>query len=56
MYNSIEEATQALQTAEQDVIADHDETLRDQAWSDIVNAIASDCTPEVASELRRIHL
>jgi hypothetical protein len=52
-YNTYEEAASALGTAAMDVAADHGEEMVEAAWGDIVNAIASNCPPEVAEELKR---
>lgn len=54
LYDTYEQAAQALEIAEQDVIADHGEEALEQAYSDIVRgAIVPLCTPEIAAELIR---
>lgn len=56
MYDTWEDAQAALETAQHDVAADFGEEAVDAGWSDIVNSVAMDCTPEVAQELRRTNL
>lgn len=56
MIASIEEAQEALQTAEMDVVGDFGEDAVEAGWSDIVRSIASQCTPEVGDELIRRNL
>lgn len=52
-YNTIDEAFDALESAEEDVRADMGEDAVDAGYADIVEAIAFDCTPEVRAELMR---
>ena len=56
MYDTYEEAEQALRTAELDVIGDMGEEALEVGYSDIVRAIASECLPEVGQELIRRNL
>lgn len=56
MYETIEEAKIALQTAEMDTAADFGEAAVEAGFSDLVNAIAAQCSTPVAYELRRREL
>lgn len=51
MYDTIEKATEALQTAVQDTAADFGEEAVEQGYFDIVRSIAACCTTEVKNEL-----
>lgn len=53
VYTTYEEAAEALGTAELDVKGDLGEEALEAGYADIVNSIASMCSPEVAAELRR---
>ena len=53
---TIEEAQQELATEVEDVRLDFGEDAVEAAYWDLVNNVASQCTPEVASELRRREL
>ena len=55
MIDSIEDAMTALQTAEQDVMADMGEDAVEAGWSDLVHTLAEQCTPQVRDELLRRH-
>lgn len=50
-YTTIDGARQALDTAALDCAADFGEEAVEQAWRDLVHAIAADCSPEVSREL-----
>jgi len=56
MYPTIEEAQQALETAAMDTRADHGEAGVEEAWHDLVYAIADGAPPKVAQELIRRNL
>jgi hypothetical protein len=56
MYNTYEEAQQALRDAELDVVADFGESKLESAWPDIVRSIASMCPKEIGDELIRRNL
>ena len=56
MYPTIEEAQIGLETAANDTAADHGEEMVEEAWFDLVHAIASNCPPQVARELVRRNL
>jgi hypothetical protein len=56
MYDTIEEADQALTTAALDTEADHGPEKVEEAWWDIVHAIADQCPKEIGAELIRRHL
>lgn len=51
IYETIEQAQEALNAAALDVAADRGEDAVEAAWTDIVSAIAALCTSEVAREL-----
>jgi hypothetical protein len=53
MYDTIEEAMNALHTAEMDVAADMGEEAVEAGYSDLVHSIALLCSGEVADELFR---
>jgi len=53
MHATYEEAGNALNAALLDAEHDHGAAAAQNAHSDIVRAIAADCTPEVAAELLR---
>jgi len=56
MYPTIEEAMSGLETAAMDTRADHGEAAVEEAWHDLVYAIADGCPPKVAEELIRRNL
>jgi hypothetical protein len=53
MYQTIEEAEQALQEAAEDVAADQGEEMVEQGWSEIVHAVADLCGKDARVELLR---
>lgn len=52
--DNIEKATKMVRDAEHDVMMDFGEEAVEEGYSDLVESVAADCTPEVAKELRRI--
>lgn len=56
IYPTYAEAKVALDTAEQDVIADHGEAGLEAGYGDLVRTIANCCPPEVGAELIRRNL
>lgn len=52
-YSTYAEAEAALEMARLDTIGDFGEQAADDAHNDLVHAIAADCPPDIASELRR---
>lgn len=52
-YRTIEQARDAVQEAHMDVGADFGGEAAEHAHTDIVRAIAENCTPEVKAELLR---
>ena len=53
MYTTIEEAEMALRTAEMDCAADFGEEKVEEAYGDLVHAIADCCPADIAAELIR---
>ena len=56
MYPTIEEAAIGLETAAMDTRAEFGEAGVEEAWRDLVYAIADGCPPKVAEELIRRNL
>jgi hypothetical protein len=52
--DSIEKAMEHVKAAEHDVMMDFGEEAVEEGYSDLVESVAADCTPEIAKELRRI--
>jgi hypothetical protein len=50
MYTDVNDALQALRAAEQDVAADYGEDMVEEGYSDLVEGIAFDCSPQVRKE------
>ena len=53
-HTTIESAQDALAKAEADIAGDMGEEAVEAGWSDVVDIVAQDCSPEVRRELRRI--
>lgn len=56
MYQTIEAAQEALNTAELDVAEDMGVDALEAGWSDIVRSIAALCLTEVGEELIRMNI
>lgn len=54
--DNLGDALRELRAAEHDVMMDFGEDAVEEGYSDIIESIAFDCTPEVAKELKRIKL
>lgn len=51
---TLEEALKTLRDAEHDVAMEYGEEGLEAGYSDLIESIAFDCTPEVGAELRRM--
>lgn len=54
--DNLGDALRELRAAEHDVMMDFGEDAVEAGYSDLIESIAADCTPDIAKELKRIKL